>query len=91
MTAGERRGRQDQSSIAETHLAFSKENVRVKPGSFVRGNIWVRMTLCLSCYVSRSLAERLGSRSERVGGSRGNVRVFVFGDTRSRYAGRNLV
>lgn len=87
MTAGERRGRQDQTSIAETHLAFSKENVRVNPGSLVRGNIWVRMSLSLSCYDSRSLAGRF----ERVGGSHGNVLVFVFGDTRSRCAGRNLV
>ncbi len=91
MTAGERRGRQDQTSIAETHLAFSKENVRVNPGSLVRGNIWVRMSLSLSCYDSRPLAGRFGSRSERVGGSHGNVLVFVFGDTRSRCAGRNLV
>ncbi len=82
MTAGERRGRRDQTYIAETHLAFSKENVSVNPGSLVRGNIWVRMTL--SCSDSRSLAGRFGSRSKRVGGSHGNVRVFVFGDTRAR-------
>lgn len=89
VTAGSAPGTQDQTSIADPHLAFSKENVRVKPGYLVRGNISVRMILSLSYFPSRSLVGRLGRAGGRF--SRGNVRVFVWRHAaRARGAGRNL-
>jgi len=75
-----------ETCIADPHLGFSRENVRVNPGLLVRGNTSVRMAMSLSHFRFRSLVGRSG----RAGGRFSRERACFCLEARA-FADRNLV